>query len=79
MKALEQNVSAASFVVDVTKDNAKRVPFRSHAVGQPMSVATGNIHLALHEESILSKHGLLHSAMEDYSYQNSLGGLYNDQ
>ncbi len=48
IKALEQHFSAASFVVDVTKDNAKCVLFRSCAVGQPMSVATGNLNLALH-------------------------------
>ncbi len=78
IEALEQHFSAASFVVDVTKDNSKCMSFGSCAVGQPMSVATGDIHSALCQKSILGKHGLFHSPMEDYSDPESLGGLYDD-
>jgi hypothetical protein len=79
IKALEHHFSAVSFVVDVTKDNAKRMLFGSCAMSQPMSVATGDLHSALHQESVLGKHGLFHSPTEDYSDPYSLGGLYNNQ
>jgi hypothetical protein len=79
IKTLEQHFSAASFVANITKDNAKRMSLGSRAVGQPMSEATGNLHLAMHQKSFLGKHGLFYSPMEGYSNLNSLGGLYNDQ
>jgi hypothetical protein len=48
IKALERHFSAASYVADVTDNNAnRRVSFGSRAVGQPMSCTTGNLISAL--------------------------------
>jgi hypothetical protein len=73
--ALEQHFSAASHVADVNNNNAtKRVSFGSRAVGEPMSMM-GNLTTALCQESLLGKHGLFCSPMEDNSDPQSLGGL----
>jgi hypothetical protein len=74
IKALERHLSAASYVADVTNDNAnRRVSFGSRAVGQPMSCRTGNLISALCQDSLLSKHGLFDSPMDNYSDLQSLG------
>ncbi len=81
IKALAQHFSAASHVADVNNNNAaKCMSFGSRAVGEPMST-TGNLTTALRQESLLGKHGLFCSPMEDYSDPQSLGGLdmYNNQ
>jgi hypothetical protein len=78
---VEQHFSTASHVADVNDDNAaKYVSFKSCAVGEPISM-TGNLTTALHQESLLGKHGLFHSLMKDYSDPQSLGGLnmYDNQ
>jgi hypothetical protein len=75
IEALEKHFSAASHVADVNDDNAaKCVSFGSRAVGEPMSTM-GNLTTALCQESLLGKHGLFCSPMEDYSDPQSLGGL----
>jgi hypothetical protein len=76
IKALERHFSATSHVADVPDNNAnKRVSFGSHAVGQPMLYTTGNLILALCQDSLLGKHGLFDSPMDNYSDPQLLGDL----
>ena len=68
IKALERHFSAASHVTEVPDDNANRhVSFKSHAVGQPMSYMMGNLNSALYQDSLLGKHALFDSPMDNYS------------
>jgi hypothetical protein len=68
IKALERHFSAASYVANVTANNAnRRMSFGSRAVGQPMSCTTGNLISALCQDSLLGKHGLFDSPMDNYS------------
>ncbi len=65
INALEQRFAASSFVADVPDDNnIKRVSFDSRAVGQPMSSTMGNPVSAIHQDSLLGKHGLFDTPME---------------
>ncbi len=80
IEALEQQFAASSFVADVPDNNAiKRVPFGSHAVGQPMSSTTGNPISAICQDSLLGKHGLFDTLMEYYSDPHSLGDMHDNQ
>jgi hypothetical protein len=74
IEALERDFSAASYVANVTDDNANRhMSFGSRAVGQPMSCTTGNLISALCQDSLLGKHGLFDLSMDNYSDPQSLG------
>jgi hypothetical protein len=76
IEALERHFSAASHVTEVPDDNANRhVSFKSHAVGQPMSYMMGNLNSALYQDSLLGKHALFDSPMDNYSDPQSLGDL----
>ena len=78
INALERHFSATSHVADVTDNNAnRRVSFGSCAVGQPMSCTTGNLISALCQDSLLGKHGLFDSPMDNYSDPQSLGDHNN--
>jgi hypothetical protein len=76
IEALEWHFSAASHMADVLNDNAnRRVSFGSRAVGQPMSYTMGNVISALCQDSLLGKHGLFDSPMDNFSDPQSLGDL----
>ena len=76
IKALERHFSATSHVAGVTNDNANKcMSFGFHAVDQPMLSMMGNLILAIHQESLLGKHGLFDSPMDTYSDPQSLGDL----
>jgi hypothetical protein len=80
IKALEQQFAASSFVTDVPNNSAiKHVSFGSRAVGQPMLSTTGNPISAIHQDSLLGKHGLFDTPMEYYSDSHSLGDMHNNQ
>jgi hypothetical protein len=81
IEALEQHFAAASYVANVNDDNApKGMSFGSRAVGEPMS-KTGNLTPALCQDSVLGKHGLIHTPMDNYSDPESLRGrnTYDNQ
>ena len=74
IEALEQHFAATSYVADVYEDNShKGVSFGSRAVREPMS-KTRILTPALHQDSVLGKHGLIYTPMDNYSDPGSLRG-----